>query len=179
MNQNKRRPALNRNQTRTLLNTMRIVTTAGAISLTITGWGLLAKLDAGNIAQAKNNQPLAMVAPASNTNVKRLTDAPSQAAPLPTASVAQATRPTAPIAQATLPSIPPTPVPATPTPQPVRRLDIVQWVQDAAGDQVAVVRDRRGTMWYVMGSDVPRIEQGQAPAFQPQPVQIFSRTRAS
>ena len=71
------------------------------------------------------------------------------------------------------------PTPATPTPQPVIRLNIVQWVQDAAGNPVAVVQDRRGTLWYVMGSDVPRLEQGQAPLIQPQPVRLVSRSRAS
>lgn len=167
MNQSKRRPSLNRNQTRTLLNTLRVVTTAGAISLTITGWGLLAKLDANNVAQAKSNQSLAVAAVASDPNIKRLTSAPTKIT----------TPPTAPAVKVTAPST--APAPATPTPQPIRRLDVVQWVQDAAGDRVAVVRDRRGTLWYVMGSDVPRIEQGQAPLVQPQPVQMFGRTRAS
>jgi len=61
----------------------------------------------------------------------------------------------------------------------VIKLDIVQWVQDVQGNQVAVVRDKRGTLWYVMGSDVPRIEQGLAPQVQPQPVQMITRSRAS
>ena len=70
------------------------------------------------------------------------------------------------------------PTPA-PTASPKTRLDIVQWVQDVQGNQVAVVRDRRGTLWYVLGSDVPRIEQGLAPQVQPQPVQMTTRSRAS
>jgi len=71
----------------------------------------------------------------------------------------------------------PTPVP---TAAPSRsKLDIQQWVQDVQGNQVAVVRDRRGTLWFVMGSDVPRIEQGLAPQVQPQPVQIVTSSRAS
>jgi len=164
VSQNKRRPSLNRNQTRTLLNTVRVVTTAGAISLTVAGWGLLANLDAGNVAQAKNNQPLAMIAPASDPNIKKLTSASTKAA-IP------ATPPAA--------KVPSSTAPAAPTAQPIRRLDIVQWLQDAAGNQVAVVRDRRGTLWYMMGSDIPRIEQGQASLIQPQPVQVFSRSRAS
>lgn len=156
MSQSKRKPSLNRNQTRTLLNTVRVVTTAGAISLTISGWGLLAQLDAANVAQAKTSQPVAMVAPAADTNIKRLASAPAKAATLST-----------------------TAAPAAPTVQPIRRLDVVQWLQDTAGNSVAVVRDKRGTLWYVMGSDVSRIEQGQVPLIQPQPVQVFSRTRAS
>jgi len=71
-----------------------------------------------------------------------------------------------------------------PTPAPTAastgiKLDIRQWVQDVQGNQVAVVRDRRGTLWYVLGSDVPRIEQGLAPQVQPQPVQRVTRSRAS
>jgi len=42
-----------------------------------------------------------------------------------------------------------------------------------------VVRDRRGTLWYVMGSDVTRLEQGLSPLVQPQPVRITTRTRGS
>ena len=58
-------------------------------------------------------------------------------------------------------------------------LDIVQWTRDAAGDPVAIVMDDRGSLWYVMGSDVPRIEQGLQPQFQPQPVRVTTRSRSS
>jgi hypothetical protein len=64
-------------------------------------------------------------------------------------------------------------------PKQVVRVHIVGWVQDSAGDPVAVVRDSRGTLWYVLGSDVPRLEQGLPPLVQPQPVQQVTRTRAS
>jgi hypothetical protein len=70
----------------------------------------------------------------------------------------------------------PTPAPTAP---PRIKLNIVQWVQDMQGNAVAVVRDRRGTLWYVLGSDVPRIEQGLAPQVQPQPVQMVTHSRAS
>jgi hypothetical protein len=61
----------------------------------------------------------------------------------------------------------------------VRKLDIVQWVRDARGNKIAVVRDRRGSLWYVMGSDVPRLEQGLSPKVRPRPVRVVTRTRAS
>jgi hypothetical protein len=65
---------------------------------------------------------------------------------------------------------------------PVRQkssLDIVRWVQDVSGNDVAVVRDRRGSLWYVMSSDVTRLEQGLSPQVQPQLVRRTARTRAS
>lgn len=138
MNQTKRKPLLNRKETRTLLNTLKAATTAGALSLTLAGWGLLAQLDAGNLAQAKARQSVAMVAPAQSAT-----------------------------------SVP------TPASRQTVRLDVVQWVQDARGNAVAVVRDSRGALWYVMGSDIPRLEKGQPPLIQPQLVRITTRTRAS
>ena len=72
----------------------------------------------------------------------------------------------------------PLPAPATPVRQKIS-LDIVQWVQDISGNAVAVVRDRRGSLWYVMGSDVTRLEQGLSPLVQPQLVQVTTRTRGS
>lgn len=61
----------------------------------------------------------------------------------------------------------------------VVKVNVVAWVQDFAGDPVAVVRDSRGTLWYVMGSDIPRLEQGLPPLVRPQPVQTVTRSRAS
>lgn len=157
MSQIKRKPLLNRKDTRTLLNAIRVVTTAGAISLTVAGWGLLAQLDTRNIAQAKAGQAVAVVAPPPDSAIQPFAGASTNT------TVTTSTNPAT----------------ATPTPQPIRKLDIVQWVQDASGNSVAVVQDRRGTLWYVMGSDVPRLEQGQAPLIQPQPVRTVSRSRAS
>jgi hypothetical protein len=151
MDQTKRKPLLNRKETQTALNTVKIITTAGAISMTVAGWGLLALIDARNSVNAQADQPVAIAAP-------------------PSGSAAQA--------QASNGASAGDPIP-TPTPQPVNKLDIVQWVQDNAGDSVAVVRDNRGSLWYVMGSDVPRIEQGQQPQFQPQLVRTTTRSRAS
>ena len=149
MSQTQRKASLNRKETRTLLNTVKVVTTAGAISLTVAGWGLLAVLDARNSANAQVDQSTAVAA-------------------LPSDSAAEASGGVSAIV-----AIP------TPTPRPTRKLDIVQWVQDTSGDPVAVVRDARGTLWFVMGSDVPRMEQGQPPVFQPQLVQRVTRSRAS
>ena len=152
MNQTKKSPLLNRKETQATLNTIKVITTAGAISMTVAGWGLLALIDARNAVNAQAAQadpPVAIAAP-------------------PSGSAAQVSNGASPSA-----------IIPTPTPQPVNQLDIVQWVQDNAGDQVAVVRDNRGTLWYVMGSDVPRIEAGQQPVYQPQPVRTTTRSRAS
>jgi hypothetical protein len=146
MNETKKHPLLNRKETQTTLNTIKVITTAGAISMTVAGWGLLALIDARNAQAASSVAIAAPPAQPSNT----LNNAPSN-----------------------VPAAP------TPTPQTANQLDIVQWVQDNAGDQVAVVRDSRGTLWYVMGSDVPRIEAGQQPVYQPIPVRTTTRSRAS
>ena len=103
---------------------------------------------------------------------------------LPQASTG-ATRQSAPTSTTVAPTvIAPTPT-ATPdtgtasaTTQTVK-LDIVQWVKTNAGDPVAIVRDARGVLWYVWGDDVPRIEQGQTPQYQPQPVNARGRSRHS
>jgi hypothetical protein len=159
-----KKPLLNRKQTETLLKTLKVTTVAGTLSLTMAGWSWLAEADAGSAAQAASNQSPAIAA--------------SQPAVAPT-SAAVIRRPTAtPV---------PTPTPSTTssgasqasTQQQVVHLNIVSWVQDVSGNPVAVVRDSRGNLWYVMGSDVPRIEQGLSPQYQPQPVRQVTRTRAS
>jgi hypothetical protein len=78
----------------------------------------------------------------------------------------------------------PTPHSATDSAQPtigqaVTGLNIVQWTRDTAGDRIAIVMDDQGRLWYVMGSDVPRIEQGLQPQFRPQPVRVTTRSRSS
>src|SRR5512136_1348130 len=107
MDQTKRSPLLNRKETQTTLNTIKVITTAGAISMTVAGWGLLALIDARNNANAQSDPSVAVAAP-------------------PSGSAAQVSNGAS--ASALIP---------TPTPQPVNRLDIVQWVQDNAGDQIA------------------------------------------
>jgi hypothetical protein len=149
------KPLLNRKETETLLTTLKWTTVAGTLSLTMAGWSLLAQADAHNVAQAAPSQPVAVVAsrrPSASTPAAPTTPAPSAT------SSGQA---------------------QTSVPKQVIRLHVVAWVQDSAGDPVAVVRDSRGTLWYVLGSDVPRLEQGLAPQVQPQPVQQVTRSRAS
>jgi hypothetical protein len=146
MSQIKRGPLLNRKETQTLLNRLKIASVAGALSLTLAGWATLAQLDA-TLPQAAASQNTSMVAALPDSSNRSLS---SKALSSP-----------------------------TPTARRAIKLDIVQWVQDVQGNQVAVVRDRRGTLWFVMGSDVPRIEQGLAPQVRPQPVQMTTRSRAS
>ena len=140
MSQPKKKPLLNRKETQSLLTTLKVATAAGALSLTLGGWGLLAQLES---AQAAVNQPVAIAAAS--------TSDPAET-PARLTSPAQSTTTT---------------------------LDIVQWVQDVQGRSVAVIRDKRGSLWYVMGSDVPRLEQGQSPLVQPQLVRTTTRTRGS
>ena len=153
-----KKPLLNRKQTQTLLKTLKVTTVAGTLSLTMAGWSLLAQADAGSAAQAASNQPPAIAA--------------SQP---PTAPATVIRRPTA--------TPTPSPVPSDPnqnsTQRQVVHLNIVSWVQDVNGNPVAIVRDSNGNLWYVMGSDVPRIEQGLSPQYQPQPVRQVTRSRAS
>ena len=153
----KRKPSLNRKDTQTLLKTLKLATTAGALSLTLAGWGLLAHIDATNV-QAATRQDIAIVA-------TRPTATPFAPASRQVPSGQTLSR-QVPSGQA-------------PTNRPVVKIKVVQWVQDMAGNSVAVVQDKRGALWYVMGSDVPRLEQGLPPLVQPQPVQITTRTRAS
>ena len=84
-----------------------------------------------------------------------------------------ARRPTPTDAPTDVPTDVPTAVPTaapTDTPEVKFKLDVVQWVQNQAGDNIAVVRDNQGILWYVWGDDVPRIEQGLSPQYQPVPV---------
>ncbi|MCB0226728.1 MAG: hypothetical protein KDI02_23740 [Anaerolineae bacterium] len=140
MSQPKKKPLLNRKETQSLLTTLKVATAAGALSLTLGGWGLLAQLES---AQAAVNQPVAIAAASTSASAET---------PARLTSPAQSTTTT---------------------------LDIVRWVQDVQGRSVAVIRDKRGSLWYVMGSDVPRLEQGQSPLVQPQLVRTTTRTRGS
>ena len=146
MDKAKRKPFLNRKQTQSLLNTLKIVTTTGALSLTIAGWSLLAQMEAnGVLGGAGQNVALAAAQPNNTNSTLVVRSSQGQAA----------------------------------NDRPATKLNVVQWVQDVAGNRVAVVQDRRGTLWYVMGSDVPRLEQGLSPQVRPQPVRTTTRTRAS
>jgi hypothetical protein len=157
---NPKKPLLNRKQTQTLLKTLKVTTVAGTLSLTMAGWSWLARADAGSAAQAASNQPRAIAAsqPAVASTPAAVIRRPT-ATPMPSTTSSDASQAS--------------------TQRQVVHLNIVSWVQDVSGNRVAVVRDSRGNLWYVMGSDVPRIEQGLSPQYQPQPVRQVTRTRAS
>ncbi len=55
----------------------------------------------------------------------------------------------------------------------------MQWTQNSNAEQIAIVRDANGALWYVWGPDVDRIERGLDPAYQPQPVNATGRRRGS
>ncbi len=147
-----KKPWLTRKETQTLLTTLKVTAATGVLSLTLAGWGLLARADMTHTAQTA----LAADSPAGSTAQLLPTAAAVAAQPTPTAVTANAS-----------------------AAQPAIHLNIVRWTSSTSGDSVAVVQDRRGRLWYVMGSDVPRIEQGLQSQFQPQLVQITTRTRSS
>ncbi len=153
-----------------LLSKLKMTTTVGAVSLSLAGWGLLARGEALTTAQSLPSAPAQLasaVQPAPFTTGIVTSPPTRQATP---------TSP-APTASGSLPTVTaPAPTPAA---APKISLDIRQWVQTASGDQVAIVRDNRGILWYVWGSDVQRIEQGLSPQYQPQPVNQVTRTRRS
>lgn len=190
------------NDAKGLLSALRMTTTVGALSLTLAGWGLLARVDALAAAQTPQDSSTGLlgVAPAaalptalpvsgaSSTTGSTLglarAAAVSAARARPTAQaslpIAAATLPIAAATSTAAPTAAPTDTPApTATPQTTIKLDVVQWVQTRAGDPVAVVRDRRNVLWYVWGPDVERIEQGLTPQYDPQPVDSVTRTRQS
>jgi len=188
-----------RNDSKTLLTSLKLTATVGAVSLTLAGWGLL------SAAEARN----ATVDPLPSTAF--LSAAPAVAASQPTnevASIAQSlpvqnlaentVQPVAPVDSAgntsTVPTVTaeplvaaeptataePTPTPApTATPEVLFTLDIVQWTESQTGEPMAVVQDENGTLWYVLGTDIPLIEQGLEPAMEPQPVNSRGRSRGS
>ena len=147
------------------------VSAVGAVSLTLGGWGWLSQVEASNAAQLAQDA------------ATKLTLADTSAASVPIANRALAPSVKAPAVVTPTATPDPTPAPeanaaSAATTQTVK-LDIVQWVTTNAGDPVAIVRDTRGVLWYVWGDDVPRIEQGQTPQYQPQPVNARGRSRHS
>ncbi len=153
-----------------LLSTLKMTTAVGAVSLSLAGWGLLAR---GEALTAVHSLPSASAQFASAAQAAPFTAGAAMSAPTTQAAPSSP----APASAAALPTV--TAPAATPAAAPTITLDIRQWVQTASGDQVAVVRDNRGILWYVWGSDVPRIEQGLSPQYQPQPVNQVTRTRRS
>ncbi|MCB9139985.1 MAG: hypothetical protein H6642_16710 [Caldilineaceae bacterium] len=179
-----------------LLSTLKLTTTVGAVSLTLAGWGLLSRTEALSAAAqaaqldtavlsstfsgASSNAVPGLSAPAAVAISNTATPAtrPQPTATSTRAAIAAATQ-SRPTATATVQPAPTSEATLAPPPAPQLKLDVVQWVQTQAGDRVAVVRDNRGTLWYVMGTDVPLIESGQQPQYQPQLVNGGRRTRHS
>ena len=197
MNEPGKVPSTRKQDSKTLLSAMKMTTTIGAVSLTLAGWALLSRAEALTVAQAAqiNSAGFAAAAPGLSTpasvaagsgpnptgvvrTAASVGRAPTATA-LPRATVTPTVLPRATVAPTALPKVPATPDAPAPSPTPVVKLDVVQWVQTQAGQKVAVVRDNQGTLWYVMGTDVPRIENGLQPEYQPQPVNGGGRTRRS
>ena len=171
-----------RSDAKSLMRSLQVTTAVGAVSLTLAGWGWMSQVEASNAAQLAEDAATKLALTDTGMSVPIANRAATLA--LPQASTG-ATRQSAPTSTTVAPTvIAPTPT-ATPdagtasaTTQTVK-LDIVQWVKTNAGDPVAIVRDARGVLWYVWGDDVPRIEQGQTPQYQPQPVNARGRSRHS
>ena len=171
-----------RSDAKSLMRSLQVTTAVGAVSLTLAGWGWMSQVEASNAAQLAEDAATKLALTDTAMSVPIANRAATLA--LPQASTG-ATRQSAPTSTTAAPTvIAPTPT-ATPnagtasaTTQTVK-LDIVQWVTTNAGDPVAIVRDTRGVLWYVWGDDVPRIEQGQTPQYQPQPVNARARSRHS
>lgn len=225
-----------RQDPKTTLSLLKWTTTLGAVSLTLAGWGLLARaetVNAANAAALDQRAPatltlgsaaagkLSALANPAQAAASGSTGAPAVApsvgkqpasstrasAPASTPPGTRATRKNSPIATPTaaptaaptdnpavtaaaIPTDTPTAVPTAapttvPTPAPTDtpaakfKLDVVQWVQSQAGEKIAVVRDNQGILWYVWGDDVPRIEQGLSPQYQPVPVNQSGSSRHS
>lgn len=167
-------------------------------SLTL-GSAAASKLTAlGGLGQARGVSGLITAAPAdvsarsSGRSAARSSSGTAAvlAAPTQGAAAASTVSPTATAAPTDAPTDVPTNVPTdvptqvptvapTDTPAVKFKLDVVQWVQNQAGDNIAVVRDNQGVLWYVWGDDVPRIEQGLSPQYQPVPVNQVGRSRHS
>jgi len=130
-------------------------------------------------AASVGRAPTATTLPRVTATPRALSQATVRPTALPRATVTPTPLPRATVVPTTLPKVPATPDVPAPSPTPLFKLDVVQWVQTQAGQKVAVVRDNQGTLWYVMGTDVPRIENGLQPEYQPQPVNGGGRTRRS
>lgn len=193
MTRNKTPQLSGRGDTKSMLNTIKMTTTLGAVSLTLAGWGLLARVESINAQQpdpvaesvamldsaltkvpATLAETTRVISPGSLATATKAALAPaatSTATPAPTATT---------LAPATATAVVQPTTPATAEPQQAQvKLNVVQWVQTNAGDPVAVVQDSGGTLWYVWGPDVDRIEQGQQPQYQPVPVNQVARSRHS
>ncbi len=198
MTQPQKPQSAGRHDPKTTLALVKWTTTLGAVSLTLAGWGVLARAEAVDAAQSAQAAPAAFAVanvatstvtqaalatvtvpptvrplPATATPATTLAATSALLAQITSTPVATSTSTPAPSATATATALPAS------TPATTIKLDIVQWVQTNTGDQVAVVRDNQGVLWYVWGTDVPLIEQGLSPQYQPEAVNSVARSRHS
>jgi hypothetical protein len=206
MKQPSETPSQNRNDSKTLLSTLKWTTAIGAVSLTLAGWGLLSQAEALNATVDQNAAELTGVnttaalavaaAPADTTSfgivpgtITETVRATATTSAKPSATSTANAAAALPTATATVPATATPAATATPsatataattaTPEKLYTLDIVQWTQNANSEEIAIVRDANGTLWYVWGPDVDRIERGLDPEYQPQAVNATSRSRGS
>ncbi len=184
---------------KTMLTALKLTTTIGAVSLTLAGWGLLSRAESVAAAQAAQTTTTELAASSLTATSNSLTgattasissesmEAAARRATATATAVATATAtensvalPTAtPLPKATATTAPTVTPEATDTPVAKFKLNVVQWVSNQNGDPIAVVQDNSGVLWYVWGDDVPKIEQGLDPQYQPVPVNSVGRSRGS
>jgi hypothetical protein len=166
-----------RNDPKTTMSLLKWTTTLSAVSLTLAGWGLLARAEAVNAASLTQT-PAVNLALGSVANTPTLDTSLAAAGVLATSKKAASAAPAAAPNTTAAPTAQATAI-ATAAESAAARLDVVKWVQNQAGDKIAVVRDRQEILWYVWGDDLPRIEQGLSPEYQPIPVNQVGRSRHS
>ena len=178
-----------RSDAKSLMRSLQVTTAVGAVSLTLAGWGWMSQVEASNAAQLAQDAATKLALADTGMSVPIANRAATLALPQASTGATRQSAPTSTTAAPTSTTAAPTVIAPTPTATPnagtasattqTVKLDIVQWVKTNAGDPVAIVRDARGVLWYVWGDDVPRIEQGQTPQYQPQPVNARGRSRHS
>lgn len=188
MTHEQKKSSRKRNDSKTLLTSLKLTAAVGAVSLTLAGWGLLSAAEARNAAVDSLSTTAFLSAAPTVTAAQPTSEVASvaQSAPVATADSTgnTGTEPTVTTEPAVVaePSATaePTAIPVpTATPEALFTLDIVQWTESQTGEPMAVVRDENGTLWYVLGTDVPLIEQGLDPTVEPQPVNSRGRSRGS
>lgn len=181
MTSSKRSQSRSRQGAKSLLSTLKMTTAIGAVGLTLAGWGALAQAEAATAAQLSQGVPDTFTKPVIAGSVSVASLAGTAENGIELARPKNVTAPTetpiaAPTGTISVVAVQHTKVDAADA---QIKLDVVQWVKSTAGDSVAVVRDDRGVLWYVWGSDVPLIEQGLSPQISPRLVNSRGRSRHS